>query len=200
MKIKTIVLLSLLFGISCFLSMNDHSHSEINTYKSEISSDKAGYYIYLPAFFIYNFDASTFPDSIYNKSLSGFTIDHSKNKFFTKYTCGTAILECPFFLIFHALAKIKGIPANGFSDHYRPMMDFASSFYITFGLWFLFCFLRYYFDKITSMITCIVLFLGTHLYYYTIHEVGMSHIYSFFLFAVFLLYFKKDFKKDRLPM
>ena len=193
---KTIASLTLLFGLCCFFSLNDHSRARTNTFRSEISGDKAGYYVYLPAFFIYNFNASAFPDSIYDKHLEGFQVDHNANKFITKYTCGTALLESPFFLAIHAYAKIKNLPANGFSDSYRTVMDIASSFYLTMGLWFLFCFLLYYFDRLVAFITCATIFLGTHLFYYSIHEVGMSHIYSFFLFAAFLLTYKKGLVKN----
>ena len=51
---------------SCLLliTINKHIRRQPNTYDSEIFADKAGYYVYLPATFIYNWNGQEMPDSI----------------------------------------------------------------------------------------------------------------------------------------
>ena len=67
----------------------------------EIYSDKADYYVYLPATFIYNWEVTKFPKGI-DIATIGFTLDYKHRKIVVKTTCGEAILVCPFFLASHA--------------------------------------------------------------------------------------------------
>jgi len=65
-KSAVILLLSLFYFFTVFLTLNRHSRTGIQNYHSEIWADKAGYYIYLPSFFIYNFDGKKLPKIIDN--------------------------------------------------------------------------------------------------------------------------------------
>jgi len=42
--------------VSLFLTFHIHRNNGYFNWKSEIWADRAGYYIYLPAFFMYHFD------------------------------------------------------------------------------------------------------------------------------------------------
>jgi hypothetical protein len=193
--LKSIVCTTLILLLS-LLSLNRHSKAKIFNYHSEIWSDKAGYYIYLPAFFIYDFEADKFPDSVGIKTGNGFTIDKVDNKVTTKYTYGVALMQTPFFLIAHVLAKKIGLEANGFSIIYNRMIDIAAVFYTVFGLLVLYMFLINYTESKIAIITLIFIFLGSNLFYYSIFDTGMSHIYSFFLFSVFLFLSDKVLKAN----
>ncbi|HTB31376.1 MAG TPA: hypothetical protein VK808_05075 [Bacteroidia bacterium] len=182
------------YAMFCFLSLNRHSKATVFDYHSEIFSDKSGYYVYLPALFIYDFKADKLPPQIAVKTGKGFSIDSSKNKIFTKYTYGVALMQSPFFLVAHLLAKPLGYENNGFSLIYDRMIDFAGVFYAGLGFIFLFLFLTRYVSKKIAIITLTALFLGTNLFYYSIFETGMSHVYSFFLFSVFLYLSEGMFK------
>jgi hypothetical protein len=63
-----------------FATLNLHSRSGEFNYHSEIFSDKAGYQVYLPALFIYNFNATEFPDSIEFRTGEGFILNRETIK------------------------------------------------------------------------------------------------------------------------
>jgi hypothetical protein len=174
--------------ICCFLSFNRHSKAEVFDYHSEIFSDKSGYYIYLPALFVYNFQADKLPPKIELKTGNGFSIDSLHNKIVTKYSYGVALMQSPFFIVTHLLAKKLGYPNTGFSLIYNKMLDIAGVFYVDLAFIFLYFFLIRYVPKKIALISLGCIFLGTNLFYYSIFETGMSHIYSFFLFSVFLFF------------
>jgi hypothetical protein len=179
-------------GIPLFLAFNLHSRCGIYNYHAEIFADKAGYYVYLPSTFIYDFDARSFPDSIVQKTGGGFNLGKKKGKVITKYSSGVAVMQSPFFLGAHALARPLGYEANGFSLPYHKAIDIAAVFYLFWGIYFLQKFLRYYIDnKFFVGLSLLILTYGTNLIYYATQETGMSHIYSFFLFSLFLYYWKR---------
>ncbi len=156
----------------------------------EIRADKAHYYVYLPATFIYNWDASKFPPDIEAKCW-GFTMDKKNNKVVIKTTCGVAILWTPFFLATHFIAVHWNLQPDGFSDFYERMTVIPGVFYLILGLFFLSKFLRFYFSRKISYITVLLIFAGTNLYFYGIDDGLMSHVNSFFLFSLFLFLLKK---------
>jgi len=175
-----------LYGILIFLAFNKHSKSGYFNYHSEIWSDKAGYYIYLPATLKYNLNGNNLPDSIVERTGKGFFLSEDKVKIETKYTYGVALLQLPFYLAADIVASTIGMQANGFSPIYHWAINLAAATYLFLGLFFLFQFLKSRFSFKTSLITVTILLVGTNLYYYGIDETGMSHVYSFFLFCSFL--------------
>ncbi len=181
-KHSTLISLLLILGLFIFLTLNKHSKSGLFNYHSEIWADKAGYYVYLPATFIYDFKGSNLPDSICTKTGDGFSVNPA-NKIATKYTYGVAMLQAPFFLVAHLLSDNFGYEPNGFSKIYHRSIDVAAVCYLVGGLFFLFLFLRNYFAKGAAITTLFMLVVGTNLYYYAVQETGMSHVYSFVLVA-----------------
>jgi hypothetical protein len=178
-------------SICVFLTLNRHSRTGCFTYNSEIWGDKAGYYIYLPATFNYNFETAEFPDSIEQKTGNGFRLDYQNNKIITKYTYGVALLQMPFYLIADNLASLLNSDRNGFSIVYHKMIDLASIFYLFLGLIFLWKFHKFKYKNSLISLALLSVFLGSNLYYYSIDETGMSHIYSFSLFCAFLYLIRK---------
>ena len=177
-----------LFSALCiFLTFNRHSKSGYFNYHSEIWADKAGYYVYLPGALKYDFDPIAFPDSMDAKTGHGFTLDKEQGKVITKYTYGVALMQAPFYLLADAFATPLGYERNGFSPIYHWSINVASIFYLIFGLIFLKRFLARNFSNRTAILTALVVFLGTNLFYYGIDETGMSHVYSFCLFSAFLV-------------
>jgi hypothetical protein len=173
-------------GIALFLTFNRHSKSGYFNYHSEIWADKAGYYVYLPATFNFKFNPSNFPDSVDIKTGNGFFLDKENGKVITKYTYGVALLQTPFYAVAELLAKPLNYEPNGFSPIYHWSINVASVFYLLLGLLFLKKYLKIRFDNRSSIFTVLSIFLATHLYYYSIDETGMSHVYSFSLFCLFL--------------
>lgn len=173
-------------GIALFLSFNKHSQSGYFNYHSEIWADKAGYYVYLPAALKYQFNPEKFPESMDIMTGKGFKLDAENGKVLTKYTCGVALMQVPFFWLADVFAEPLGFEADGFSPIYHWSVNVASVFYLVLGLILLRSFLRKRFGELASILVPLALFLGTNLYYYSIDETGMSHVYSFSLFCAFL--------------
>lgn len=178
--------MALLFAAIClFLTFNLHSKSGKFNYHSEIWADRAGYYIYLPATFIYGFDGQQLPDNIAVKTGDGFAVD-SMGRIISKYPVGVALMQAPFFVVFHLLAKPFGYSADGFSIIYHRMIDIAAVAWLLCGLWFLWLYLCCRLKTVASVLTLLVIFLGTNLYFYSLKDTGMSHVFSFALFSVLL--------------
>ena len=172
--------------VTLFLAFNKHSKSQNYSYQSELWADKAGYYVYLPLAFKYSFNANELPDSIEVKTGNGFKVDLNDNKLKTKYSCGVAILQTPFYLLADALAEPLGFKANGFSKIYNWSINIAAVFYLFLGMFYLKKYLLFSFKESVVYLALLALFLATNLYYYAIDETGMSHVYSFSLFAIYL--------------
>jgi hypothetical protein len=67
------------------------------------------------------------------------------------------------------------------------IIDVAAPVLLSLALWFLFLLLRtHHGDRLTAW-TLLSIYAGSNLFYYTIGDPGMSHVYSFFLFALLLL-------------
>lgn len=181
-------ILFFILPVSVFLTFNKHSRSRADSYKSVIWADAAGYYVYLPLYFIYDNDALKLPERIVERTGNGFTIDTLHNKVVTKYTSGVAFLQFPFFAASHVVAKLFNNFPDGFSSVYRYGIMIAAVFYGCVGLWFLCRFLQSYFNTFISFLTVLALLLCTNLFYYTIDASGMSHVYSFFLCSALLYY------------
>ncbi len=150
-------------------------------------SDRAGYYIYLPALFHFGFDTRSMPHDLDIATGGGFSIDTAANKIDTKYTYGVALMLAPFFGMAEGIAALAGYDAgDGFSMIHMRMMLVAAVVYLTLGMWFLYRFLRKHLPPGVSMATLLLLYAGTNLLYYTLVEGMMSHVFSFFLFSLFL--------------
>lgn len=154
-----------------------------------IRSDGKGYYDYLPALFIYN-DLSF---SFRGKEIEKYSADTSLNipvngRHVNKFTCGTAILSSPFFLIGHswALASEKYQP-NGYSKPYQQSVYIGALFYCCVGLVFMKLILLFYYKNMLWVrFTQILLLFSTHLYIFTFFESSFSHVFSFSLISIFL--------------
>jgi len=177
------LLLFLFLAFTIFLSLNRHSKAGIQTYHSEIWADKAGYYVYLPFYFIYGLDASTLPADIDKLTGNGFKF--KEGKMITKYSYGVALMQSPLFLIAHLYSKSIGV-SDGFSLPYHKAIDIAAVLYSFLALLLLYKVLLQFVNSQTAFLSIVFLYLGTNLFYYSIFETGMSHIYSFFLFTCML--------------
>ena len=181
-----------MFCVSLALTWFFHKDATRFSDRHELWSDRAGYYIYLPATFFYHFDTRQMPADLDLRTGGGFAIDTLHNKLDTKYTCGVALLASPFFIASGFVSRLAGYDSeNGFSMLYMRMMALAAVVYLVLGLWFLKKFLDHYFQPVVSYFVITMVFLGTNLFYYSLIDGMMSHVYSFFLFALFLFALRK---------
>ena len=85
-------------------------------------SDGNGYYMYLPAFFVYHDPGMHFLDQL-AEDISGFSgtfFPMDTGQVVDKYTMGVAILQLPFFLAADILTKLfRPEAADGFSALYQ---------------------------------------------------------------------------------
>ncbi|MCB0633322.1 MAG: hypothetical protein KDD15_26485 [Lewinella sp.] len=157
-----------------------------------IWSDAEGYYMYLPAVFIYD----GFADYPIRTNTGQFRPYEQTNKIFDKYTCAVAVLEMPFFLAAHTIASIsEKYPADGYSEPYSYGMIFAGIFYGFVGLILLRRNLSVHFSASTADIVAMSIWLGTNLLHYATRAPGMAHVYSFFLFNLFIWLTHRYYRK-----
>ncbi len=182
----------LLFCTSLVLTWFFHKDAGRFNDRGELWSDRAGYYIYLPATFFYHFDTRRMPADLDIVTGGGFSIDTVKNKLDTKYTCGVALMVAPFFFTAGLVSRLCGFDdENGFSMLYMRFMGLAAVVYLLLGLWFLKKFLCFYYDPLTCYAVITLIFLGTNLFFYALIDGMMSHVFSFFLFSLFLYALKR---------
>jgi len=164
--------------------------------ESTISWDVSGYYLYLPATFIYGdlrklafkpgLDEKYYPSSSPYQSFT-----HTSGNQVMKYTCGLAILYTPFFLIAHSSAKFFGLPADGYSPVYQFFISLGSLIYAFMGLiglrWLL---LKYFEDGVVGFSLLILIF-ATNYFDYASITGAMSHNYLFTLYVGLMIFIHK---------
>ena len=100
---------------------------------------------------------------------------------------GVAILQAPFFLVAHLLTRWSNLSPDGFSFYYQHGAGLAGWFWMLAGLVVLRRLLRRQFsDRVTAWTLCGITF-ATNLFHYGTYDSSYSHVYSFFLFASFML-------------
>lgn len=158
--------------------------TECDNWKKVIESDVYGYYGYLPALFIHR----SFDYSIYQNVESKTPVLKGETEDPIKYYIGEAILLLPFFTVADLITQTFDFEArNGFTFYYQLSIAIASIFYLLLGLFALRNLLqRLGFEDVVSALVLFLLFAGTQLYHYALHEPGMSHVYSFSIISIVL--------------
>lgn len=140
-------------------------------------SDARTYYGYLPGMFEKDNLSEDDPDKLH-------LVKAPNGKMVYKYTLGVALMQSPFFIV-----------ANNFigeDDPYGPvhglLIQLSALFFCVTGLLFVRKTLLLFYNEWISAIGITVLALGTNLFYYTVVESGMSHVYSFFVVSAFVYY------------
>jgi hypothetical protein len=152
-----------------------------------IQSDVSVLYAYLPATFLYHdlsFRFATDPAADFPGQIPLNWTDGGDPVL--KMSCGAAVLWMPFFFLAHAAALRLSLRANGYTWPYHYAISLAAIIYAVAGLVLLRAVLRRHFADGVVALTLVAVFAGTNLFYYTTLESGMTHAYSFFLFALFL--------------
>ncbi len=157
-----------------------------------IEWDVKSYYFYLPAIFIYNDISLEFTKADKDRFSQWFWVYfNDEGKHVGKMTMGMSVLYSPFFAVAHLLAEPLGYEPTGYSIPYRFAISIGALFYLMLGLILLRKLLLRHFSDTTAAITLILVTLGTNLTWYATIEPGMSHVYSFTLFVVFIYLLQK---------
>ena len=173
------------FMLAFFFSMRVFNDG-VPGWKHIITSDGRGYYAYLPAFIIDHDPA--FAKVVERETrLLGYPhykpgyLVKSGNHLLNKYFSGEALLLLPFFLLGVLFSYITGTDINGYSFFFQVFIGLGSLFYLFLGLSFLKRILVHL--QIRPAVVAISLFailFGTNLFYYSLWQPTMSHIFSFF--------------------
>lgn len=162
-------------------------------YKENIISwDTFGYYLYLPATFIYH-DPGLKDPGFVNEVLEkyeGSTTFYQASPgleggMIIKYTSGLAIVFLPGFALAHIVALLTAFPADGFSLPYQHAIFITSLLFTFLGLFFLRKVLLKFFSDQLSSVIMILLALGTNLLYISVNHT-LVHNYLFALYALML--------------
>jgi hypothetical protein len=142
-----------------------------------IWSDSEGYYKYLPGVFILG-DVHQIPAG------SVWPLKNEQGEILLKYTCGVALFELPFFLGAKQYCSwTNNNPDDFFNVHYCRAIGIGGFLIAFLGLFFLKKGLLRYFSPAVTFWTVMAVFFGTNLFHYATKDMGMSHVYSFFLIA-----------------
>ena len=165
--------------------------------------DAFGYYIYLPSICIYQ-DIKELKwlaeiDKKYavtgGNGYQAIKLDNGKYTF--KYLGGVAILELPFFLAGHFIAKCSGYAQDGFSPPYQYALGFGVLIYCLLAVFLLRKILLLYFSDLTTGITLLLVCLGTNFIQYAAVDNGQSHAYIFPLYVLVMYTTIQWHKKPR---
>jgi hypothetical protein len=156
--------------------------------------DVFGYYLYLPAAFIYNdlflLDHSWL-DNIINQYETTATLYQAvqieNGNWVMKYSMGMAVLYAPFCFVAHLIATPMGYAADGFSTPYQVAQLIGGLVYAFVGLWFFMKVLLHFFDGVVSAILLVMIVLGTNYFQLTAFDgTLLSHNYLFSCYALLL--------------
>jgi len=183
---KVIGLLALLLIVFRCIAVPDH----------QLGWDVFGYYLYLPAFFIYNDPMlldHTWLDALmvsYEPSSTLYQlVDLDNGGRVIKYSMGTAVLLMPFFILANLFALIAGAPIDGLSLPYQFTLTAGGMIYALIGLIYFRKILLEFFDDIWSAVILLLIVLGTN-YFQLIAFDGtlLTHNFLFTLYAILIWY------------
>lgn len=166
----------------------------------KVYSDGFGYYAYLPALLRGDFTFGFIETEGWEHRL---TLIKAAGGMVDKYPVGVAIMESPFFFAAHLISLLRdaltgSATATGYSNLYQYLVLFGGVCYWVAGTILLYRLLAGHlgFSKKISLVTCIVITYGTNLFHYASYDACFSHIYSYFLFNLFLCYLCRYEERD----
>jgi len=187
-----------------FFASNRLFRGDLAGWKLIISSDGLGYYSYLPALLIdqdVTYHKVTERETKilgYKRYEPGYLVK-SGDRVMNKYFAGEALLLLPFFLLATFFSWIGGIEITGYSFFFQLFTGLGALFYLFLGLWYLMKILQYFrIQPILSAIIIATILLGTNLFYYSLWQPSMSHVYSFFAINGVLWYFCRSIQSPSL--
>lgn len=156
-----------------------------------ISWDVSGYYLYLPAMFIYHdIKSLSFKPDISQKygpdPNMGQSFHHRSGNEVMKYPIGMAIQYAPFFAIAHLAAEPLGFEPDGFSRPYQFMLQLGGFLMACLGLWYLKKVLQLYFADGIVAAVMILYTCGTNYLNFTALDGAMTHCWLFSWYAILM--------------
>lgn len=164
--------------------------------EATISWDVSGYYMYLPALFIYNdlAQCNYFKDSLLAKyqptpNFQQAFVHEKSGNYVMKYSSGQAFAMLPFFFAGHFWATRSAIyPPDGYSFPYQVCLGVGMFLYALVGLYFLRKILLYYFKDTTVALLLLLYVLGTNYLNYAAIDQAMTHNTLFTLYTLIIFF------------
>jgi glycosyltransferase involved in cell wall biosynthesis len=175
--------------IITFMTINMLTVKHWKDERRVIEWDAVSYYAYLPATFIYHDLSLRFADGYDGPhKLIVWPEKGPEGKYVIKTTMGLSILWLPFFLAGHAVALISGADAGGYSEPYKFFLLVSALFFVLTGLIYVRKILLTLASDLITALVIAAFALGTNLYWYTLFQGTMSHVYSFALISAIVWY------------
>lgn len=190
----------LIFVIFVFLVIFYH----LNPFSNVLAYDVFGYYLYLPAKFIYNDLAlhdQTWLKAILDKyhNVPVFCqaeVLENGNRVMVS-TMGLALLNAPFFFLACLITPLTRYPADGFSYPYQLAVFLSAQVYMGAGLIFLRKLLLKFVNEKISCLAILLLVFGTNYFHNSTYLVTMPHSYLFTLVVILLWALMKWEEKNK---
>lgn len=118
-------------------------------------------------------------------------ISEITGKIINKFSPGTSILWIPGFLLGHSLSKVLEFveviaAADGYNFLTQYIVAISAILFSIVGLFFVFKTVKLFFNTKIALLTLLILYLATQMFYYTSLDPLNSHSASFMLSAMFL--------------
>ena len=185
------VFLLLVFTIASFRYTDFKKRDTTNPFP--IAWDVFGYYLYLPATFIYNdlgLENADWQEQIrekYNPSSTGYQLaDGRGNKKVIIYNIGYAFINAPGFFI--ANMCCEKTEKDGFSKPYQLALQFTAFFLTLIGLYLFRKILLYFFSDTIVALLLIMITIGSNYFFQVVYDSTMPHNILFTL-NCFIIWF-----------
>ena len=156
-----------------------------------IRSDGLGYYLYLPAVFIHqDITLRATAADVFKGRMprwTGATRYGPNGEYLLHFAMGVAVLELPFFALAYPIAASMGMHRHGFAMPFQYCIASAGLVYAGLGLYLLWGVLAKRFRTSVVLVAMAGVAFGTNLFHYATYDSTVSHAFSFFLFAAFLV-------------
>ena len=179
--------------VCCYFMVSERWNGNNGTnWKYQFSTcDGRGYNAYLPQFFLkHDLGHQDEKEMYVNKTQYG--------KYVNKYFIGNAICWSPFFGAAAVYTHIRGEQSDGYTGAYCKIISLAALFWLGLALLCLVEILKMMgIRDLVIGLTLIFISLGTNLFYYSVLEPTMSHLYSFSTLCCLICFGMKYFRTGR---
>ena len=157
-----------------------------------ISSDNYGYYLYLPAKFIYDDPAlkgdwyKTMNEKYKNTPTYYQLMQSPKGGIIDRFSYGMALIWSPAFFTAHTFAKTFDYEADGFSRPYQWALILYGGLIAIIGLLFSRKILLHFFSDGVVAITLLLMYIGTNLFFFVTLGNDVPHVYLFTLYTLII--------------
>jgi hypothetical protein len=172
-----------------------------------IAWDAAGYYWYLPSVFIYHdLTQQHWADSVIRtyqpgpEDMTGLGFKVDNGNWVLKYPAGMAVVEAPFFLAAHAVAKPMGYPRDGFSRPYQAAIQFGALLMAFVGLIGLRRLMLFYYPDVVVAAVLAVLVIGTNYLNYSSIDGSIAHSWLFSLYVFLMLASRRFYERPSISL